>query len=149
MFYLHVYGNKPSCLCFFLSLSSFGVVLRFCTSRRCDSSWSSIVIVLSWGCSSCVVVALLVMTFSSLSLKSSAVCVVVRRVGCGWVESVFLVCLERAHRVLVPVKLVVTAAALFLCRLSRCVGISVLAITVLIAFLECRSVPSHLHLCRV
>ena len=57
----------------FLCLSSFCVVLRFCMSRRSDSSCSLFVIVLSWGCSSCVVVALPVITFSSLSLKPAAV----------------------------------------------------------------------------
>ena len=58
---------------FFVCLSSFGVVLRFCTSHRRDSSWSLFVIVLSWGRSANVVEALPVITFSSLSLKSSAV----------------------------------------------------------------------------
>ena len=74
---------------YFVCLSSFGVVLRFCVGRRCDSSSLLVVIVLSWGCSSFVVVALPVMSFSSLSLKSSAV-VVGRHVGlvelraCSW-----------------------------------------------------------------
>ena len=54
-------------------LSSFGVVLRFCVSRRSDSSLSLFVIAWSWGCSSSVVEALLVMTFSCLSLRSSVV----------------------------------------------------------------------------
>ena len=53
---------------------SFGVVLRFCRSRRSDSSWSLFVIVLSWRCSSCVaIIAQSVMPFSSLSLGSTAV----------------------------------------------------------------------------
>ena len=48
---------------FFACLAPFGVVLRFCTSRHDDSSWSLVVIVLSLGCSFCVVAALPVLEF--------------------------------------------------------------------------------------
>ena len=54
------------CVC----LSPFGVLLRVCTSRRSGSSWSLVVIVLSRGCSFCVVDALLVMSIASLMLSS-------------------------------------------------------------------------------
>ena len=55
-------------------LSSFGVLLRFCTSRRSDSARSLVVNALSWGCSFSVVDALLVMASSSISLRSSTGC---------------------------------------------------------------------------
>ena len=68
---------------FWVCLSSFGVLLRFCMSRRRDSSWSLLVVALSEGCSFSVVVALLVVALSGLSLASSRICMVGRRVGVG------------------------------------------------------------------
>ena len=85
------------------------------------------------------VVALLVMTCSSLSLRSSAV-VVGCRVGVGRVEGLFLVCLISVYRVLVPGEFVVTASALFFSVFPLAVvsvqslwfiGLSILAITAL------------------
>ena len=70
---------------FVFYLSSFGVVLRFCLSRRWDSACSLIVIALSWVSSFCVVDALMVMAVSSLLSSSSRVArsvVVLRACSC-------------------------------------------------------------------
>ena len=64
---------------FFVCLSSFGVVSRFCMSRRGDSSWSLLVIVSAgYGIFAFVIEAL-------------CCCEVGRRVGVGRVEGLLLV----------------------------------------------------------
>ena len=139
----------------FVCLSSFGIVMRFCMSRRRDSSCSLLVIVLWWCCCCCTARQ----NIFEFVVEVLGFCVVGRRVGVDRVEGLILVCLVNVYRVLVPVEFVVTASsALFGC-LSRWPSY-LLSLVVhgycdsschcfVVAINKCRSDPSLLHLCSV
>ena len=102
--------DHVACVLLYVSVSIWWYVsFRFCTSRRSGSSWSLIVIVLSWKCH-----GLFELRAELLQCR-----LVGRRVGVGRDEGLFLVCLINVDRVLTPIDSAVIGSSLLLCFLFR------------------------------